>query len=397
MDVTAARQAMKVLLEPYAGNRDKTAREEALQVLRSINDLEALQELIQVYPKLLTLESPSEGLCPPLVEAVKRGRLEIIRALLKHRVTMPPEQLVPPLYHQYEDNGFRGHWGTPLTTACMLGRHDIVRMLSDGTPDVDINEVDYDGYTPFLSAARGIADETEAQTRDRLAILRLLMDRGADVHAVKADSLRNSETLDKEFDEGLVHRPFVFRPRPGGLGNALSLAMEVVELNTSILQFLVKEAGVNVFKASLRTYQHFAYDHAFITPLGVGARYGNIKGVETLLSLFPDAEDHIRLLATTDATIVPEPRPAQQSPEDEMPVLFPLHAALLGKQKFRAPWGADDVLTTNETIRAATINAAYRQHYTPLHMVTSFDRIPLLLEVVKLGADLDTPAWMATD
>ncbi|CAK7235122.1 hypothetical protein SBRCBS47491_009183 [Sporothrix bragantina] len=326
---------------------------------------------------------------------------------------MPPDQLVPPLYHQYEDNGFRGHWGTPLTTACMLGRLDIVCKLLDGTPDVDIDEVDYEGYTPFLSAARGIADETEAQTRDRLAIFRLSMAGGADVHAVKADSLRNGETLDKEFDEDLVYRPFVFRPRPGGLGNALSLAMEVVELDTSILQFLVKEAGVNVFQSCSAhvvrvdftgdpkipltytgRYQHFAYDRAFITPLGVGARYGNIKGVETLLSLFPDVEDHIRLLATTDATIVPEPRPAQQSPEDEMPVILPLHAALLGKQKFPAPWSADDViaavntirvLTANQTIRTATINAAYHQHYTSLHMVTSFDRIPLLLEVVKLG------------
>lgn len=83
-----------------------------------------------------------------------------------------------------------------------------------------------------------------------------------------------------------------------------------------------------------------------------------------------------------------------------MPVLLPLHAALLGMSLLPAQWDGNNVaaaidtvrvLTTNAAIRKATINAAYRGKHTPFHMATSFDRIPLMLELIKLGADAGMP------
>ncbi|CAK7207485.1 hypothetical protein SEUCBS139899_010295 [Sporothrix eucalyptigena] len=351
------------------------------------NDLQALHELIQVEPLLLTFEDPGDNLCPPLVEAVKLDRLAIIRVLLSTELR------------------YRGTWGTPLTAACARGRLDIVYMLLEGMPDVGIDDVDILGYTPFLCAAFGRMGET----RHRLDILRLLIACVANIQAAKAQSLYRNETLEKEIDKDLPHGPFVFKPRPGGGGNALSLAMESLVTDPSVLRFLV-EAGVEVFQSrhaltervditsgplkKTGRYKHVTYDRVFITPLAIGSKCGNVMGVKTLLSLFPD--DHFRLLATTDAVIVPEPRQTPQFPEDDMPVILPLHAALLGETNDGRPWAAEAVapavdvvrvLTANETIRAATINATYRHHCTPLHLATSFDRIPLLLTMMELGAD----------
>lgn len=134
----------------------------------------------------------------------------------------------------------------------------------------------------------------------------------------------------------------------------------------------------------------------------MGARRGNIAGINALLSLpsLSSPENYYWLLATTNFAIVPVPRLRPKFPEDCMPVLLPLHAALLGEFIGNAPWeeaavkAAVDVvriLTANDAIRAATINATYRGHCTPLHMATSFDRIPLLLAVLELGADMEAP------
>lgn len=132
----------------------------------------------------------------------------------------------------------------------------------------------------------------------------------------------------------------------------------------------------------------------------MGARRGNIISINRLLSLpsLSSPENHRRLLATTNFAIVPVPRLQPKFSEKYMPVLLPLHAALLGESIINAPWNeaavkvAVDVvriLTTNNAIRAVTINAIYRGHCTPLHMATSFDRILLLLAVLELGADLE--------
>ncbi|KAL1895849.1 hypothetical protein Sste5346_004946 [Sporothrix stenoceras] len=462
-DVTAAREQLAVLRRSYDGIVDRAAdRQERLESLHKLhvlcpalsdtakygmskdiyywgqvlhlhriiqkNDLVALRELMQVNPRLLTLEDPSENRWPPLVEAVHLGRLEILRVLLKHRATMSPEDLVSFPHHQYEDDGYRGNWGTPLTTACEMARPDIVKMLLDGMPDVDINEPDYLGFTPFTVAAAGQQrvpfavvvppPEIEAQTRDRLAILRLLIKNGADVHGVRAWSLNRGETLDTGYDRELARQPFTFRTRPGGKGNALMQAMQAIGLDNAVLRFLVEEAGVSPFQSCAtnvafvgfsteaenqkekQKQRGYDFDRAFITPLGAGARFGNAQSVAFLLSLLSE-DDQSRLLTATDDSFVtvPEPRPAAWYTGD-MPVLLPLHAALLGKSPLPAQWDSNNVaaaidtvrvFTTNAAIRKATINAAYRGKHTPFHMATSFDRIPLMLELIKLGADAGMP------
>lgn len=285
IDVVAARQTLKIVRQLFR-ERSDAASQEMLQTLRSMcpalslpevyrphqdaygwgqalhlttvirnNDLAALYELIQVDPSLLTHQDPFTCLRPPLVEAVKQGRLDVIRILLQHRATLlleQPELLIPPYNCEYENYGGPFPWGTPLTTACSMGRIDIVHILLEGMPDVGIDEVDNFGHTAFLSAAGGQHDSHNSQ--GRLEILRLLMSLGSDVHAVRVESLHRDETLEYESDKDTVYSEgdvFVSRPLPGGLGNALVLAMDAPATAAPILEFLVEEAGVNVFQSCL--------------------------------------------------------------------------------------------------------------------------------------------------
>ncbi|KAL1891092.1 hypothetical protein Sste5346_007918 [Sporothrix stenoceras] len=400
---------------------------EHLYAVIEANDLPAMLEFIRAEPGLLTLESPTEMMRPPLVMAVKLGRNDLVAALVKYRASVPPSLQTQSGYDDWQD---RGSWGTPLTTACAMGRLDTLKLLLDGMPDADINEVDNLGLTPFLAAA----SNRHGPTDDRLALLRFLMERGADVHAVQRvqfvydDDLKrkaqNEEEInygnydeDNEDDDDDDDDLYGFRPRPGGYGNALALAMDHPDTDPAILKFLV-ETGVDVYQSRAQTVRHVAHSNdlndpssprdewAFLSPLAIGALYRNPVGIKTLLDLFPN--DHGRLLASTDATITPSPWPEPPTPEAEddnaVPVILPLHAALLG---FYAPIvgymqpredntaAALDVvrlLTADETIRAATINALYRQRYTPVHMATGFDRIPMLQAVLEeLGGDATIP------
>lgn len=374
------------------------------------NDVPAVLELIRADPELLTHESPAEDLGPPLVLAVKLGHHEVIEALLKYRATVPPELRGP---RKHEDWNVRGFAGTPLTTACASGRLDTLRLLLNGMPDANINEVDNNGRTPFLAAV----SEHHGPTDARLALLRFLLENGADMAAVEQMSLAHDEGLDQEFDEDLAndYGPLKFRPRPGGYGNALALAMENPQTDLAILTLLAK-AGVNIYQSRWEAvdrvdqtgdktnddadgrYEHFYYDRAFLSPMAVGAMHRNVVGVKALLDLFPN--DHFRLLATTDVTAVPEPRPPLRDPDDEVPVILPLHAALFGQFiRFMPPKRDETIaavevvqlITADEAIRTATINTPYRKHYTPLHLATGFDRIPMLMALVALGADLNVP------
>ncbi|KAL1905711.1 hypothetical protein Sste5344_008517 [Sporothrix stenoceras] len=113
MDAAAAREQVAILRRPYPypyTSADKAAdqqeRRAALRVLQTMcpalsdktkyprvsedrhdwggilhvhmvieeNDVAALRELIQVHPRLLTMECAAEFLCPPLVQAIKQGR-----------------------------------------------------------------------------------------------------------------------------------------------------------------------------------------------------------------------------------------------------------------------------------------------------------------------------------
>ena len=328
---------------------------------------------------------------------------------MKHRATLPPEMLVPP---QYEDDDERGNWGTPLTAACAKGRLDTVHFLLQCIPETDIKEVVPNGSTPFLAAAESHDGPSEA----RVKLIRFLLECGADIHAVTQAFLSpsetlDSETLDKEYDERLEDDPFVLRPLSGGYGNAPVLAMEFSSTAPAVLAVLV-EAGVNVYQSRTGNlepidktdgqdaggYDRFGYDRAYFSPMATGAKYHNVVGVKALLDLFPDDHDH--LLATTDAILVPQPRAPLRDPEDGVPVLLPLHAALMGAYNSSIPWTTDNakaavdmvrLITADKAFCAATINVLYRRHYTPLHMATGFDRMPLLLALVELGADIEVP------
>ncbi|ERS97280.1 hypothetical protein HMPREF1624_06611 [Sporothrix schenckii ATCC 58251] len=392
---------------------------EHLRAVVEANDLPAMLEFIRVEPGLLTLECPADRMDPPLVLAVRLGHNDLVAALLKHRASVPPHLQTQSGYDDWDD---RGSWGTPLTTACAMGRLDTLKLLLDGIPDADINEVDNLGLTPFLAAA----SKHHGPTEDRLTLLCFLMERGADVHAVEriwfaydeylkqkveAD-LQNEEGIDDDNHDDDDDDLYEFRPRPGGYGNALALAMGHPDTDPAILKFLI-EAGVEVYQNRAQAVRHLAHSNdlydpsrprdewAFLSPLAIGALYRNPVGIKTLLELLPN--DHGRLLASTDATIVPSPWPEPPTPEDAVPVILPLHAALLGPYThlFGYMPGSEDnsaaaldvvgLLTADETIRAATINARYRQRHTPVHIATAFDTIPMLQTVLELGGDAAIP------
>ncbi|KIH92208.1 hypothetical protein SPBR_09121 [Sporothrix brasiliensis 5110] len=356
------------------------------RILIKADDLPAMRELIRLEPDLLRCEWPGDMECPPMVLAARLSRHAILDLLMKHRATLPPEMRVPPVY---EDDNDRGNWGTPLTEACAMGRLDTVRLLLQGMPETDINEVTNGGFTPLIAAAHGHSGPPEA----RVELIRYLLERGADIHAIVPDSLAPWETLDKAYDKSVEDGPYILRPRPGGRGNVLVWALNSGSTAPAVVALLV-EAGVSVYQSYLHriqrinktddqdvgTHVHLTYDRAYLSPIATGAMYHDIDGVKALLNLFPT--DHERLLAMTDAVLVPQPPAPLRDPDDEVPVLLPLHAAVIAVDMVR-------LLTADKDICAATINARYRRHYTALHMATSFDRIPLMVALVELGADIE--------
>ncbi|CAK7201844.1 hypothetical protein SEUCBS139899_004559 [Sporothrix eucalyptigena] len=370
------------------------------------DDVPAIRELICIEPNLVKFNWDGEVLCPPMVLAARLGRHAILDVLMKHRATLPSEMRVIPEYGA-DDDYLR--WGTPLTEACAWGRLNTVRLLLQGMPDTDINEVALDGLTPLLAAANFQIGPPEA----RVELIRFLIKRGADIHAVRQAFLSYYETLEKRYDESCETSPFVWRPRPGGNGNALALALRSDSTHPGVVAVLV-EAGVSVYQSysdgitaidktdgqDVGRYDHCYYDRAYISPIAAGAKHHNVDGVKALLALFPD--DHNRLLATTDAVLVPQPLTPLRDPDDEVPVLLPLHAAAMGPSRASLPWALNDckdyckaavdmvrLLTADAAICAATINARYRRYYTPLHLATGFHRMPLMLALVERGADIE--------
>ncbi|ERT00774.1 hypothetical protein HMPREF1624_02007 [Sporothrix schenckii ATCC 58251] len=345
------------------------------------DDLPAMRELIRLEPDLLRCEWPGDMECPPMVLAARLSRHAILDLLMKHRATLPPEMRVPPVY---DDDDEHGNWGTPLTEACEMGRLDTVRLLLQGMPDTDINEVTNGGFTPLVAAAHGHVGPPEV----RVELIRYLLERGANIHAIVPDSLAPWETLDKAYDKTVEDGPYISRPRPGGR----------VEAGVSVYQsYLHRIQRINKTEdQDVGTHVHLTYDRAYLSPIATGAMHHDIDGVKALLNLFP--ADHERLLATTDAVLVPQPPAPLRDPDDEVPVLLPLHAAVIGSWRGVYVWTPDSckaavdmvrLLTADKDICAATINARYRRHYTALHMATSFDRMPLMVALVELGADIE--------
>ncbi|CAK7207057.1 hypothetical protein SEUCBS139899_009865 [Sporothrix eucalyptigena] len=367
------------------------------------NDVSAMRDLIRMEPDLIKSDWDGEMLCPPMVLAARRGRHAILDVMMKHRATLPPKMRVIIPEYRNDDQYLR--WGSPLTTACAWGRLDTVRFLLQGMPDTDINEVDLNGLTPLLAAVQ--VEIGPSEEKARVELIRFLLERGADIHAVREeyDYILPDKTTGKAYDENGKECPVGWRTRPGGIGNALALALRSGRTAPGVVAVLV-EAGVRVYEGYLDN-RRFRRDTVYISPIAAGAKSHNIDGVKALLALFPD--DHARLLATIDVALlpqVPQPPTPLRVPDDDVPdnevaVLLPLHAAAMGTVRPPKPTldsitdecktAVDMVrlLTADNAFCAATINARYRGHYTPLHLATGFHKMPLMLALIERGADIE--------
>ncbi|KIH92209.1 hypothetical protein SPBR_02604 [Sporothrix brasiliensis 5110] len=377
------------------------------------DDVPAMRDLIRMEPDLIKSDWDGEMLCPPMVLAARLGRHAILDVMMKHRATLPPKMRV--IIPEYRNDDHYLRWGSPLTTACAWGRLDTVRFLLQGMPDTDINEVALDGLTPLLAAVWVQIGPSEKKAR--VELIRFLLERGADIYAVrqKYDYISPDKTSGKGFDENGNECPIGWRTRPGGIGNALALALSSGRTAPGVVAVLV-EAGVRVYEGHLDRVSiidipdevsRFRRAKVYISPIAVGAKSHNVDGVKALLALFPD--DHTRLLTTMDVVLlpqVPQPPTPLRDPDDDVPdnevaVLLPLHAAAMGTVRLEEPTldsitdeckTAVDMVrlfTADKAICAATINARYRGHYTPLHLATGFHQMPLMLALIERGADIE--------
>ncbi|CAK7222512.1 hypothetical protein SCUCBS95973_004866 [Sporothrix curviconia] len=331
------------------------------------DDVPAMRDLIRMEPDLIKSDWDGEVLCPPMVLAARLGRHVILDVMMKHRATLPPKMRV--IIPEYRNDDRYVRWGSPLTTACAWGRLDTVRFLLQGMPDTDINEVALDGLTPLLAAVQ--VEIGPSEEKARVELIRFLLERGADIHAVRQeyDYILPDKTSGKGFDENGNECPIGWRTRPGGIGNALALALRSGRTAPGVVAVLV-EAGVRVYE-------------------------GYLDRVSTIDK--PDEDSRFRRAKVYISPIVVD----DDVPDNEVAVLLPLHAAAMGTVRPPAPtldsitdeWktAVDMVrlLTADNTICAATINARYRGHYTPLHLATGFHQMPLMLALIERGADIE--------
>lgn len=374
------------------------------------NDVPAMRELIRMHPDLIKSDWDSEMLCPPMVLAARLGRHAILDVLMKHRATLPPKMRV--IIPEYGNDDHYIRWPSPLTIACTWGRLDTVRFLLEGMPDTDINEVDLNGLTPLLAAVQ--VEIGPSEEKARVELIRFLLEHGADIHAVRQEydyilpDILPDKTTGKAYDENGKECPVGWRTRPGGIGNALALALKSGHTAPGVVAVLV-EAGVRVYEGYVDK-SRFRPDTFYMTPIAAGAKSHNIEGVKALLALFPD--DHARLLApeATRDDVPDNDVPDNDVPDNEVAVLLPLHAAAMGTVRPAHPTlesitheceAAVDMvrlLTADKAICAATINARYRGHYgnygqyghyTPLHLATGFHKMPLMLALIERGADIE--------
>ncbi|KAL1912663.1 hypothetical protein Sste5344_001253 [Sporothrix stenoceras] len=317
-------------------------------------DTHALRAAINAMRRLRTNKTPDPAAfetaqaIPLLVLAVELHHHDAIGVLLTYRTTLPPQLRDPP---QREDRGECGIAGTPLITTCAMGFLDTLRLLSQGMPCADLYEVDNNGFTPFLAAAAG----RHGPPAERLTF--------SVVYSSAALTSAMFYDEDEEDDEDLDE----FRPRLNGYGNTLALAMEYPDIDPTVLALLV-EAGVDIYQSRAETVDRIDKTN--------------------------NHTDNYTALVRKDRGLSPVAiSPAPCNLDDEVPVILPLHAVLLGpfiRYSYFLPPDKDETAAA-VGLYTATINAPYRHHHTPLHMATDFDRIPMLLALIELGADLDVP------
>jgi hypothetical protein len=169
------------------------------------NDAVALRKLIAVRPDLLQKRAATDTrIPPPILYAAELGHDKVLELLLDHEayLTKHPLPAITREYnfgnlnrvdeiwdrmHEYNFEEEQESWAVPrgpcrpLTAACFHARLSTVGLLLDRTPQPDINQVDGGSRTPLLATLVGRSYGNIKEAQDRRAIVRLLLDRGANV------------------------------------------------------------------------------------------------------------------------------------------------------------------------------------------------------------------------
>ncbi|CAK7200771.1 hypothetical protein SEUCBS139899_003470 [Sporothrix eucalyptigena] len=419
-------------------------------------DLPAVHELIRLLgPDVLYLcdmGEESENLTPTALNlAAESGHVDILTVLLDYRDSLPPDERDrrEAAYERDElamDDPFQRPWGTPLTTACMAGHADAVQLLLARMPEVDVNASDKFGYTPLQSVARcALSAGPDRPHMDpdeparRIAIVKMLLAKGAVPRAT----------------DGRPELHFRYTGRaaqPDPL--VLTLMADRGQGDSALTRFFIDKVGIDVHAGfswctarmdgrgvngvadeDVNGYDVTATNdiNVYLTPLAMGALFGNAAGVETLLRT-PNTTFAADLVPATGlpplhAAMVGLPtlkaairEPGGPEPSYQRPIRFfhdnkvllvvngQMNRSLSDKER-EAYWAANKAATVTD--RAAYIDArvatvqllvaeaasvcksfninATHAGCTPLHLGARFDCLPLLRVLLDRGADPRIP------
>ena len=228
------------------------------------------------WPKARLVNAKDKGGYTPLCDAVRKGRVEIVKILLDHGATVNTRA---------NETGF-----TPLHLAAAAGDANVIRMLLAKSADRTVRDVF--GATPLehavhlnqtLSveallppgAASQLADLlSEAVVKGNAGMVAVLLDRGADVNARNKSAstpLHDAALKDRaEVAKVLLQHGADVRARNGYGGSplhdaALAGATDVAEL------LLANKAEID------------ASDDSGATPLYQAAAWGRLEAVKLLL------------------------------------------------------------------------------------------------------------------
>lgn len=265
---------------PYRGWDYVQNMQQELGLLRRVvylDDVPAMREFLRlVGPDVLYWCDDGIADNPTLIHATELGRPAILKALLDYRDSLTPEerdraQREFELEETANFNEMGRRWGTPLTTACMCARADIVRLFLARMPEVDVNAYDKYGFTPLQALARhshraalsangyGLDPAHHpwmaVESKDRITIVRMLLAHGARSRAPDKSFERVGQTVREAMDAWYDYlepeygknglQPFF--DRPGGIGNALIQALTQPRGGDAALtRILVDEAGIDV-------------------------------------------------------------------------------------------------------------------------------------------------------
>ncbi|CAK7215354.1 hypothetical protein SBRCBS47491_002455 [Sporothrix bragantina] len=419
-------------------------------------DLPAVHELIRLLgPDVLYLcdmGETSENLTPTALHvAAECGCMDILAALLDYRDNLPADERDrrDAAYERDEqamEDPFQRPWGTPLTTACMAGHEEVVYLLLERMPEVDVNASDKFGYTPLQSVSRcalsarsfemNVPHMDPDEPARRMAIVKMLLAKGA---VPRATTGRPEPHFRYSGRAGRPNPLILTLMADRGLGDA------------ALTRFFIDEVGINAHagftwctaRMDSRGVNGVAddeegvyidgYDAAqtndvdiYLTPLATATLFGNAAGVEALLRT-PNTNFAADLVP---ATGLPPPRsysrpiqePGGPDPSYRRPIRF-VHdnKVFLGKdgemdrplskqerEAYRAAWKAASIADRTAYIdsRVATVQLltaeaasvcksfdinATHAGYTPLHLGARFDRLPLLRVLLNRRADPRIP------